>query len=58
MVFSMCIESDGNGGYKNYDPAANELTVTHPGIPDGPRFCQNQNKQFRFKMPSVEVTEV
>jgi hypothetical protein len=58
MIFDMSIKRNDDGSFLNYDPAANELTVIHPGSWNENRFCPNQDKKFRFKIPSVEVTEV
>jgi hypothetical protein len=55
-VFNVALQVDKYGEYLNYDIASNTVIVEHG---DGPvKFCANQGKRFRYKIPSIEVEEI
>ena len=55
-VFNVALQTDERGQYLNYDVETNEVTVQHG---DAPYItCPSRGKRFRYKIPSVEVTEI
>jgi len=56
MIFNIALINDDEGNPVNYNLEKNEITVQHPDSMH--RICPSQGKRFRYKIPSVEVTEV